>query len=81
MQGRPGQRFVYLTWGDVGDDGGFAMFRRAKLMFDGVDDDLLARARHEDCVLEAHLGLADGCGLPRCAAVRPPAVTWALAAR
>ena len=32
VQGRPGARFVYLTWGDVDADGSFAMFRRAKLM-------------------------------------------------
>ena len=28
VHGKPGARFVYLTWGDVGDDGSFAMFRR-----------------------------------------------------
>ena len=32
VQGRRGERFGYLTWGDVEDDGPFAMFRRAKLM-------------------------------------------------
>ena len=32
MQGRPGARFIYLTWGEVVEDGSFAMFRRAKLM-------------------------------------------------
>ena len=31
VQGRPGQRFVYLTWGDV-TDGAFTMFRRLKIM-------------------------------------------------
>jgi hypothetical protein len=24
----PGPRFIYLTWGDVADDGSFTMFRR-----------------------------------------------------
>ena len=32
VQGRPGARFVYLTWGDVDEVGSFTMFRRAKLM-------------------------------------------------
>jgi hypothetical protein len=32
VQGRPGARFVYLSWGGVGADGHRAMFRRAKLM-------------------------------------------------
>jgi len=29
VQGTRGARFVYLTWGDVRDDGAFSMFRRA----------------------------------------------------
>ncbi len=37
VQGRRGDRFVYLTWGNVGPDGSFAMFRRAKLMLADVD--------------------------------------------
>lgn len=32
VHGRRGERFVYLTWGNLGDDGSFTMFRRAKLM-------------------------------------------------
>lgn len=75
VQGRPGDRFVYLTWGDVGADGEFAMFRRAKLMLDAVDADTAAAARTAG-VLTAELGLTADDGMPRCAAVRPPAVTW-----
>src|SRR5262249_27214680 len=29
--GRRGERFIYLSWGEVGEDGLFAMFRRLKL--------------------------------------------------
>jgi hypothetical protein len=36
IQGSPGGRFIYLNWGVVDDDGTFTMFRRAKLMFDGI---------------------------------------------
>ncbi len=81
VQGRPGDRFVYLTWGEVDADGGFEMFRRAKLMFDAVDADTLARGRGDDRVLEARLGLTDEVGQPRCAAVRPPLVTWSVTSR
>ena len=35
VHGRKGERFLYLTWGDVGADDSFAMFRRAKLMIAG----------------------------------------------
>ena len=35
VHGRPGARFLYLSWGAV-DDEAFAMFRRAKLMFGDI---------------------------------------------
>src|SRR4051794_40660058 len=31
VHGKRGERFVYLSWGDLADDGTFTMFRRAKL--------------------------------------------------
>jgi hypothetical protein len=45
IQGRPGARFVYLSWGTVDDDGAFTMFRRAKLWLDAIDDITLNAAR------------------------------------
>ncbi|WP_041940206.1 MULTISPECIES: DUF5990 family protein [Frankia] len=75
IQGRPGARFLYLSWGDVDDAGTFAMFRRAKLMLDAVDPDVLAAAVGTG-ELVGRLGLTDARGQPRCAAVRPPAITW-----
>lgn len=75
VQGRPGGRFVYLSWGDVGADGRFEMFRRAKLMLDAVDDETLTAARTSG-VLHGRLGLTDNDAMPRCAAVRPPDITW-----
>src|SRR5581483_8217168 len=41
IQGRPGERFVYLSWGVV-SDGAFSMFRRAKLMLAEVPDSVMA---------------------------------------
>jgi hypothetical protein len=69
VHGKPGARFVYLTWGDVGDDGSFAMFRRAKLML----ADLEPLAADADQVI-ARVDLTDECGAPRCARLRPPAL-------
>src|SRR5205823_1929912 len=37
LQGGPGQRFIYLSWGELDDAGTFTMIRRAKLWLDGVD--------------------------------------------
>ena len=79
VQGRPGDRFVYLTWGDVdsnGDVRSFAIFRRAKLMLAAVDPETVRSADQPGKALEARLTLTDACGLPRCAAVRPPEITW-----
>jgi hypothetical protein len=73
VQGRPGGRFVYLTWGDVGEDGSFAMFRRAKLMLADVEP-FVAGAGDTGQVI-ARVDLTDDCGGPRCARLRPPALT------
>ncbi|UUW91114.1 DUF5990 family protein [Nocardioides sp. WV_118_6] len=80
VQGRRGERFVYLTWGDLGADGGFAMFRRAKLML----ADVLALGVGTDSGLGpddhvvATVDLTDERGGPRCARLEPPALTLAL---
>jgi hypothetical protein len=70
VQGKRGARFVYLTWGDVGDDGSFAMFRRAKLMLADLAP-LIAEAEQ----VIARVDLTDECGAPRCARLKPPALT------
>ena len=76
VQGRRGGRFVYLTWGDVGDDGQFAMFRRAKLWLADIPAEQLREAATSGAVLRARLGLTGPDGAPVCASVRPPAVLW-----
>lgn len=58
VQGKKGERFVYLTWGTV-ENGRFSMFRRAKLMLD------LLPADAEQVTVE--LSLTDEHGMPRCA--------------
>jgi hypothetical protein len=75
VQGRPGGRFVYLSWGTLDNAGVFAMFRRAKLWFDGVTPAVLDAAVQGE-LLVGRLGLTDRYGQPLCAAVRPPLVQW-----
>jgi uncharacterized protein DUF5990 len=77
VHGRPGARFLYLSWGAV-DGEAFAMFRRAKLLFGDIPTAMLRRAHDGEGVLVARLGLTDGDGGPRCARVRPPEITWTL---
>lgn len=71
VQGRRGARFVYLTWGELPPGGGFAMFRRAKIFLADVPGELLGAG-----TVETTLGLTDAAGMPLCAAVRPPMITW-----
>lgn len=72
VQGRRGERFVYLTWGDVGDDGAFTMFARAKLMLHDLEPLVSAEPPSQHVI--ATVDLADECGGPRCARLRSPAV-------
>jgi Family of unknown function (DUF5990) len=65
VQGRKGDRFVYLTWGTLTGDA-FTMFRRAKLMLADLPPG------REDVTVEVHL--TDDQGMPRCARLRPPAL-------
>jgi hypothetical protein len=81
VHGKRGERFLYLTWGDVGADGSFAMFRRAKLMLDRIDPEIVRHAEHGGRTLVAEIDLTDGRGGPRCARVDPPALEWHLGER
>ena len=76
VHGRKGERFLYLTWGDVGAGDSFAMFRRAKLMIEDIEPELLAAVARDDGVLVASLSLTDERGCPRCAQVKPPVISW-----
>ncbi|MEH1167340.1 DUF5990 family protein [Micromonospora sp. CPCC 205539] len=77
VHGRPGARFLCLSWGAVTEDG-FAMFRRAKLMFTDIPTDLLRAAHEGSGLLVGRVGLTDASGGPLCARVHPPAITWTL---
>src|SRR4051794_20563612 len=67
VHGKRGERFLYLTWGEV-DGSEFAMFRRAKLMLADLPSDRDAAVVDVD--------LTDENGLPCCARLREPSVRW-----
>ncbi|HEX5201577.1 DUF5990 family protein [Paractinoplanes rhizophilus] len=77
VHGRPGARFLYLSWGNVSGSG-FEMFRRAKLMFGDIPTPVLRAAFEGGGVLVGELGLSDAYGDPVCARVRPPDIVWTL---
>jgi len=78
VHGRPGARFLYLTWGDVTASHPFTMFRRAKLMLDPVDPALVRRALAGGRPLVATIDLTDAHGGPRCGRVDAPALRWSV---
>ena len=78
VHGKRGERFMYLTWGNVDMDGTFRMFGRAKLMLNRIDEQPLRAALHKDVPLIATVHLTDERGAPRCARVDPPAISWTL---
>lgn len=78
VHGQRGERFLYLTWGDVRPDGSFQMFRRAKLMLNRIDRDVVRHAEATERLLLATVELTDRCGGPRCARVDPPDLIWAV---
>jgi hypothetical protein len=75
VHGRPGARFLYLSWGNVDGDR-FDMFRRAKLMFGDIPTAVLRDAYERGGVLVGELGLTDEHGDPKSARVRPPDIVW-----
>ena len=76
VQGKRGDRFLYLSWGTVDQRGAFGMFRRAKLMLRGVDEEVVRAASAPGHRLVGTVTLTDGGGCPRCAAVWPPDIAW-----
>jgi hypothetical protein len=79
VQGKRGDRFIYLTWGNVSAGDEFEMFRRAKLMLDRVEPGIIESAVNTGC-LAARVDLTGHDGGPRCARVDPPAVAWSASA-
>jgi hypothetical protein len=75
IQGAPGQRFIYLSWGTVNSESTFVMFRRAKLVLADIGAEIIAAAEQSG-ELTARLGLTDARGHPVCARIKPPAVEW-----
>lgn len=80
--GRRGERYICLTWVEVGAEGAITPFRRLRLHLSplpqaaGGVPQLLAAKR-----IQAVLELTDTRGRPIAASVRPPWVTWQIFTR
>lgn len=76
VRGRRGERFVYLTWGEVDDAGTFTTFRRLKLHLSPLVEQASPQELYAAKKVQAILELTDTRGRPLAASVRPPWVTW-----
>lgn len=81
VSGRRGDRFLYLNWGTVAEDGTFELFRRAKVGLSELDPTLVAQALDRQADLRCTVQLTDAKGKPVCARLRPPAIEWRLVDR
>lgn len=76
-QGKRGQRFIYLSWGDLTPENRFTMLRRAKLNLFTIPEHI-ARALADGCTVQAELELTDPRGEPICASIPPQLIHWTI---
>ena len=81
VSGRRGDRFLYLNWGTVAQDGTFHLCRRAKLGLSDLGPTLIAQALDRQADLRCTVRLTDSTGNPVCARLRPPAIEWRIVDR
>lgn len=81
VDGKRGDRFLYLNWGTVDEVGAFHLFRRAKVMLSGLDTALVRQAEQSEAELHCTVDLTDAKGHPTCARFRPPEISWSVVRR
>jgi hypothetical protein len=77
VHGKKGDRFLYLSWGELKKEGGFSMFRRAKLRLSAIGpEDLEYALSSRSRLLECHLDLTDKNGGPICGSEASRKASW-----
>ena len=74
--GKPGERFLYLSWCVKQTDGRLEMFRRAKVMLSQLAWAEVQHAARSGVPISADLSLTDERGGPLCATVRESHIRW-----
>jgi hypothetical protein len=73
--GTPQERFIYLNWGER-RNGQWEGFRRAKIMLQDLDPELVEEAVRNSQPIEATIDMTDKKGGPLCARVRSTNIRW-----
>ena len=76
VRGKRGDRHIHLNRGTVDRDGGFHLFRRAKVMLSDIPQELIDAAANTGGRLQCRVELTDRKGNPTCARFRPPDTEW-----
>lgn len=75
IQGRPGRRFIYLSWLSDQGPGPLGMFRRGKIALEQIPPAVVEHG-HQGGTIVVRVRLSDAKGNPVCATVGPPSVAW-----
>ena len=75
-KGTAQERFFYLSWGVVGEDGLFEMFRRAKIHLNHLTWDQVEKAMKQNRAIRVEIGMTAKNGEPICASVRSDRAKW-----
>jgi hypothetical protein len=82
VHGEKGRRFVYLSWGELGADEGFSMFKRAKLHLSAIEPADLVRSLDSDAPgVEGSLELTGDDGGPICGSIVSEKLDWRVVRR
>lgn len=79
VHGKRGDRFLYLSWGEVARDGSFGMVQRTKIRLGFIDPSLVERALDTGATLQGTLELSDQRGCPRSGTLKPEHIAWEVA--
>jgi len=75
-KGTPQERFFYLSWGVMTEDGRFEMFRRAKIHLNHLTQEQVNSALSKNRPIRVTLDMTDRKGAPLCASVRKDRAKW-----
>ncbi len=76
VNGRKGDRFLYLSWGLPDPTEPFVMFARAKIKLADIPSELLELVANDDGVLVCELQATNKKGQPASGTINSPAVIW-----
>lgn len=79
VDGKRGNRHIYINWLNREVGGQLQLFRRGKIMLDGLDPNLVERAESTGAALTCTVNLTNDQGHPTTGFFRPHELDWRLA--